>query len=317
MLPLVYEEVQPIYKIKYYGDNLYRVIKRLHSGNPSLYDDSVPEQEQDRPEGKFASALSRARNTCREYCLCNKWEYFVTLTFDKDKVPDRYDLPGLVKELMQHIQNLNKSGYSIKYVLVPEFHEDGAVHLHGLMSGIPVSPRPDWWPFSANLKKDLFNKTGRVEYYDHCPLFSGRYGFSACDPIRDPIASGFYVSKYINKSMAEKADLVGFHTYYHSRGLLKSVVVGGVFHQLAQLDSACKFQNDFYSFGFFKLSDFSDCVCLCDEVSDMFQSWVISDPLTAEVISIVGGDDDDLYIQEVLDSFKSDGMRCSVACFDP
>lgn len=305
MLPAVYEEALPLYKIKYYGNSLYRVIKRLSFPSPYYGDDPVPDQPDELPEGKFQSALSRARNTCREYCLCNPWEYFVTLTFDKEKVPDRYDLAGLVKELMQHIQNLNKQGYNIRYVLVPEFHDDGAVHLHGLMSGIPVRPRPDWWPDTVNLKKD-------GTYYDHCPLFSNRYGFSAVEPIRDPLASGFYVSKYINKSLAEKADLKGVHTYYHSRGLQRSSEVGSVFHQSVQLDSACKFENNFFKFGFCRINEFADAVCLCDEVNDMYQSWVISDPVTAEIVSIVGGDTDDPYIQEVLEGFKTNGMRCSV-----
>lgn len=301
----VYEQAVPLYKVKYYGNSLYRVIKRLGSGLPSYYDDPVPDQEQDKPIGKFDSALSRARNMCREYCLCNPWEYFVTLTFDEDKVCSRYDLAGLVKELMQHIQNLNKQGYNIKYVLVPEFHQDGAVHLHGLMSGIPVRPRPDWWPTTVNLKKD-------GAYYDHCPLFSSRYGFSAVEAIRDPVASGFYVSKYINKSMAQKADLKGVHTYYHSRGLLTSTPLGFLYRESVEFDAVCKYENSFYKFGFCKISDFGDAVCKCDEVTDMYQSWVISDPVTAEVVSIIGGDDDDPYIQEVLEAFKTDGMRCSV-----
>lgn len=299
-----YEQAVPLYKIKCYGNSLYRVIKRLGSGVPSLYESTDP-PEPDRPDGKFASALSRARNTCREYCLCNRWDYFVTLTFDKEKVPNRYDLVGLLKELMQFIQNLNKSGYSIRYVLVPEFHDDGAVHLHGLMSGIPVRPRPDWWPRSVNRKAD-------GSYYDHCPLFSSRYGFSAVEAVRDPLASGFYVSKYINKSLADMAALKGVHTYYHSRGLERSADVGSVFSTIPFLDAACKYENSFYKFGFFRASEFSDVVCICDEVGSMYQSWVITDPVTSEVVSIIGGDEEDVYIQEVLEAFKKDGMHCSL-----
>lgn len=297
----IIERELPLYRIKAYENYLFRVTKRMF--NPNRVSVKQNHDTQDKPLGKFDSALSRAKNTVREICLCNNWEYFVTLTFDKRW--DRYDLQARVKELMQYIQNLNKSGYNIKYVLIPEFHEDGAVHFHGLMSGIPVADRPPYWPKTVNRKSD-------GTYYDHCPLFSDRYGFSSVDVIGDRIACGFYVSKYITKSLADNADMKGIHTYYRSKGLQRALEVGSLYHGSAILDKACKFENSFYKFGFFKADGVGTVVDLCDEVSEMYQNYIITDPVSGELVGIVGGDTDDFYVQEILESFKEQGMSCSV-----
>lgn len=298
----ILEREIPLYKVKCYNDCLYRVTKRLFTPSPTP---KAKQKHEDKPVGKFESALSRAKNIVREVSLCNNWDYFVTLTFDRGKW-DRYDLKGRVKELMQYIQNLNKQGYDIKYVLVPEFHKDGAVHLHGLMSGIPVECRPEWWPVSVNRKDD-------GTYYDHCPLFSNRYGYSSVEPVRDMIAVGFYVSKYITKSMAKNADLKGVHTYYRSKALNKSIEVCSLYHENRVLDKCCKFDNSFYKFGFCRFDVGDDFMPeLIDEVNDMYQDFVISDPVSGEVVALVGGDTEDEYIQEVLAAFQEQGLRCSV-----
>lgn len=297
---MVVDQAVPLYRIKAYENYLYRVTKRLF--NPNKVKVKQSHEPKEKSVGKFDSALSRAKNTVREVCLCNRWEYFVTLTFNDSW--DRYDLKQRVKELMQYIQNLNKEGYSIKYVLIPEFHKDGAVHFHGLMSGIPVSDRPEWWPRSVNLKSD-------GTYYQHCPLFSDRYGFSSVGAVGDGVACGFYVSKYITKSMAEKADLKGVHTYYRSHGLRRSVEIGSLYHGSVFLDKCCKFSNSFYSFGFFKFEDVGSVVDLCDEVNVMYQNYLITDPVSGEVVGVVGGDTEDVYIQEILSEFLEQGLSCN------
>ena len=294
----------PLYTVKCYNDYLYRVVKRLFDPRPSksakLADEEKPEQV-----GKFDSALSRAKNTVRELALCNRFDYFVTLTFDSRW--DLYDLQTRLKEFLQWLQNLNKRGHHIRYLIVPEFHKDGAVHLHALMSGITPAARPSGWPVSVNRKED-------GSYYDCWPEYSARYGFSAVEPVRDMCASGFYVSKYVTKTMAGMADMKGVHTYYCSKGLNRSLVVGYLYHSSLVLDSCCKFENNFYSFGFCKFEDVGTVVDFCDEVSDMYQNYVITDPVSGELVALVGGDTDDEYVQEVISAFRSDG--CTISAYD-
>lgn len=296
------EQAVPVYKIKSYDNFLYRVTKRLYAPSQFRKVKREPDQE-DKPVGKFDSALSRAKNIVRELALCNKWDYFVTLTFDSRW--DRYSLESRVAELMQWIQNLNKKGYSIRYLLVPEFHDDGAVHFHGFLSGVQSASRPVWWPKSVNLKDD-------GSYYDCWSEYSERYGYSALAPIRDNVACGFYVSKYITKTLADKADMVGVHTYYRSKGLNRALDVGCVYHESLKLDSCCKFSNSFYKFGFCKFEDAGILVDMCEEVNDLFKNYIITDPVSGEFVAMFGGDDEDIYIQEMLSEFFVSGLQCSV-----
>lgn len=302
----VVEREIPLYTIKCYNDCLYRVVKRLFDA--SSVKAAALSDEEEKPEivGKFDSALSRAKNLVRELALCNQWDYFVTLTFDSRW--DRYDFSGRISEFLQWVQNENKTGKCIRYLLVPEFHKDGAVHLHALMSGIAIAPRPDWWPVSVNRKDD-------GSYYDCWSAYSARYGFSAVEPVRDICAVGFYISKYITKTLCKMADMKGVHTYYRSHGLRTSLVVGTLYHNSALLDKCCKFENSFYRFGFCKFDDVGSVVDMCDEVSDMYQNYVITDPVTDELIAFVGGDSEDEYVQEVISAFREDGQRVTVYDF--
>ncbi len=204
-----FDSLAPLYTVKSYENGLYRVSKRLCAAPRPRHvsDDGEVEEKQETTE-KFASALIRAKNTLREYALCNTWDYFLTVTFDIDHW-NRYDLQGRVKEFMQYFQNLRKRGVfpHLRYVLVPEFHEDGAVHFHGLISGVPdaaIDELPPWAPLST-----------RRNGNKHVPLFTSRYGWCTLSPIVSNIGVGFYVSKYITKSMASMAALKGVHTYYH------------------------------------------------------------------------------------------------------
>lgn len=89
-------------------------------------------------EQKLENNLSRSRNKVFEYAYCNDWEYFVTMTLDKEKF-DRYDLKAWKKSLTQWIRDYRKKyGCKIQYLLIPERHKDGAWHIHGLLSGLPA-----------------------------------------------------------------------------------------------------------------------------------------------------------------------------------
>lgn len=72
-----------------------------------------------------------------ELALCNDWEWFVTLTLNPE-YHDRKDLKSYKKKLLTWIKNYNRTQKTnIKYLLIPENHQDGSWHMHGLMMGIP------------------------------------------------------------------------------------------------------------------------------------------------------------------------------------
>lgn len=80
-------------------------------------------------------ARRRARAAVAEIVRANPdMEYFVTLTLDKSKV-DRYDYSEQQKVMRAWLSNrVQRCG--LKYVVVPEFHGDGAIHYHGVFNDV-------------------------------------------------------------------------------------------------------------------------------------------------------------------------------------
>ena len=109
--------------------------------------------------------------------------------------------------------------------------------------------------------------------------------------------------------------LKGVHTYYHSRGLQKSIKVGSLYAPSVELDSLCKFRNSFYATGFFKCESVGDVVAKIDVpggyVEECYGSWLISDPVTGEVSAIVGGESADLQVFEQLAFWGHCGVLAS------
>ena len=132
-------------------------------------------------EEKMAESISRTKRIIWEYAMCNVWEYFVTLTLDAEKV-DRYDLKSVYEKFRGMMLQINASVTNddwgrqkkIEYVLIPEFHKNGAVHFHGLMRG--------------------FHKTDiRTNEHGHLEWRHWRDGFGFCNMQKIPFAKSSLV----------------------------------------------------------------------------------------------------------------------------
>ena len=88
-----------------------------------------------REKGKKADgedlmrSMRRARANLRRLALANDFDYFVTLTLDPDRV-DRYDPASIMKTMNRWLDNMVRR-HGLRYILVPERHQDGAYHFHG------------------------------------------------------------------------------------------------------------------------------------------------------------------------------------------
>lgn len=153
-------------------------------------------------ELKLDSNIKRARSKVYEYAACNEWEYFATLTLDAKK-QNRYDLGEYIKDLGQFIRDERKrTGKSIKYLLIPEQHKNGAWHMHGYFSGIP--------------SEDVtHNNNG----YYHWQRYYERFGYCSLDHIKDKDKCDSYIVKYISKDLGGQAIGKNKKLYYASRGL--------------------------------------------------------------------------------------------------
>lgn len=132
--------------------------------------------------------LKRAIDRAFEIGFSNDFQYFVTLTLDKEKI-DRYD-PAKIYPKLRNWLSHGVSRWGMDYIIFPEYHkqregeEKRAVHFHGLVNG--------------NLAlTDSGKKTeeGRTIYN----LAGWKYGFSTAIELDGKAGVIFYVTKYISK----------------------------------------------------------------------------------------------------------------------
>lgn len=136
----------------------------------------------------------------KNICSSNRKTAFVTLTFDKEKVSDRYDS----EEIKRLTRNWLKNAVIRKdllYLLIPERHKDGAIHLHVLLSG------------KLNfIDSGLVNDYGKPIYN----LSDWKYGFSTAFEITDNNDEHAFI-KYITKYITKDCKKI-FGNYYLAGG---------------------------------------------------------------------------------------------------
>lgn len=89
-------------------------------------------------ERNIYRSMSRLKNNVYDLMMTNKskFDYFITITFDKQKIESRYDFEIVSKKLSKFMNNLKRKEKNIYYIFVPERHQDGAWHFHGLIGNI-------------------------------------------------------------------------------------------------------------------------------------------------------------------------------------
>lgn len=80
-----------------------------------------------------ADNMKRAKERIFDIAMCNNFEYFVTWTLDAEKI-DRFNAEQISQKLKKFLNN-KVSRNDAKYLVIPEHHKDGAIHMHGLLSG--------------------------------------------------------------------------------------------------------------------------------------------------------------------------------------
>lgn len=170
-------------------------------------------------------SMRRAATQMRDICLSTPFRYFVTLTLDPAKI-DRHDMDALTKVLNRWADNrVRRNG--LAYVLVPERHKDGAIHLHGfftesvqlLDSGtmkLPGAKRPRR-PRDAKQRAE-WEAAGAKPVYN---IPGWTLGFSTAIPLDGSYeAAVAYCCKYVRKA----AEKIGGRWFYRGGKLGKPVV---------------------------------------------------------------------------------------------
>lgn len=132
-------------------------------------------------------AQRRAFNRVRDLVSCNNWKWFITFTLDENEI-SRTDYNDVIKKLNVWLSN-RVQRHGLKYVIVPEFHSDGAaIHFHGVVNELPKV-------VYSGKRKRYASGTKRVYNVADWP-----YGFStAIKCSGDGAQVGGYIAKYITK----------------------------------------------------------------------------------------------------------------------
>lgn len=201
----------------------------------------VKDKDKKSNDIKLLNNLTRAKTQILELALCNEWEYFITLTINRDK-HNRYDLDAYHKKLGQFIRDYNKKyGLNIKYLLVPEKHKDGAWHEHGFIMGLPKE-HLEAFTLSQKLPNYLRKKLKEGEEIYNWVPYMKKFGFCDLEPIKNHQGASYYVLKYITKDLQRSVSKLGGHLFRASKGLKKAVVVAkGEYNGHLVFD----FENDF------------------------------------------------------------------------
>ena len=175
-----------------------------------------PASTQKSPKGTQSdpeAARRAARRARKELFLCAACnpdlDCFVTFTQAPDKVGDRYDYKESVRRLGRWLDNrVRRRG--LKYIFVPERHQDGAIHWHGLCNSTALR-------LVDSGHKD---KRGRTIYN----IEDWTLGFTTATMVSDHTAACRYVTKYIAKGMTAGAGTIGGRYWLHGGRLARPTV---------------------------------------------------------------------------------------------
>ena len=156
----------------------------------------------DKRVQSIMDSSKRSKKMIYDVTRSNNWEWFVTITFDPEKV-DSKNYEDCTKKLSQWLKDIRKRHCKdMKYIFVPELHKSGRYHFHGLISDCEGLEMTD---------SDHVDKKGKVIYN------IGKYklGFTTATKVQNSEAAEKYITKYVTKEMTATAK--GKRRYWKSK----------------------------------------------------------------------------------------------------
>ena len=184
-----------------YNSRNFRIVKVKNCRNPGFeLLGQIKDNFLTSPEEVERISLSRTKKNIRELALCNNFEFFVTLTVNKNYC-DRYDLEICEENLKKLFKKYKRKNPDFFYLFIAEKHKDGAFHFHGLIRGMN--------------SEDLYlNSNSFLSSH-----FFDELGFNSFSKIKNYEKTCNYITKYITKDCCRNKHN---QIYISSKGLKKA-----------------------------------------------------------------------------------------------
>lgn len=161
----------------------------------------------ERRKAQHSARTSANYSKSKVYDLCrtnkNRFEYFVTLTFNPELV-NSYDYNEVTRKLKGYIDTLRRKCPEMAYIGVPERHKSGRYHFHFLMGNCDNIELQD---------SGHRTKSGDIIYN----LGSYHLGFTTATKIKDHTRCSKYICKYLTKNLM--SHIKNKRRYWHSNNL--------------------------------------------------------------------------------------------------
>lgn len=174
----------------------------------TLYKEPKTRTEQDIEHSRNVS-MNRTVQKIYEIARSNRWEYFITLTFDPQKHNSKnYDyITGIMHDWLKDL----KKNYApdLIYLIVPELHLDGQkYHFHGLFANCGNIPFVDSGHY---INGELIYNIGAY-----------KFGWSDATKVKDTFRVSSYITKYITKDLCSVT--MGKKRYWCSKNCNRPVI---------------------------------------------------------------------------------------------
>jgi len=171
--------------------------------------------------GDRADNTKRAIEKIFDIAMLNEWSHFVTWTLDKDKI-DRYDPGAVANKVKQKLGDMVKRE-NTRYLLIPEHHKDGAIHMHGLFAGDYKLKHSRTWNVPGQKKPVAARRLQQLGLSKDSPgvlpvynMPGWPWGFSTAIPTYgERMHTAIYMTKYITKDVKKI-----FGNFYYAGGKL-------------------------------------------------------------------------------------------------
>lgn len=230
--------------VRQYGEAMYKLTSINCYRQKGFEDDNrkFTAKGEAGNEGKLDNNVSRATSRIFELAYCNPWEWYATLTLDPQKY-DRTDLGQYIKDLSQFIRDFRKkTGNKVKYLLIPERHQDGSWHMHGFFMGLPVGELHAFTTTEHLPYHILKRLADGIQVYTW-GAYAQRFGYSCMERIQNQEAVSKYITKYITKDTMRTITDLNAHAFYASKGLKSAEII--MQDMLAKAISSPDYANDY------------------------------------------------------------------------